>query len=129
MRENPDHNPVLEEDDHLFVRQIPKWYLDKKVTITGEVKFPGVYTFHKGERLSSVLERAGGYMPEAHLPAAFFLRESVRQIQERRLREFIEEQEREYIREGTRLTEAALSKEELSKGGGPWLREGNSSPG
>ena len=115
LRENPDHNPVLEEDDHLFVRQIPKWYLDKKVNLSGEVKFPGVYTFHKGERLSSVLERAGGYMPEAYLPAAFFIRESVRQVQERRVREFIEEQERELIREGTRQTEGTLSKEEAEQ--------------
>jgi protein involved in polysaccharide export with SLBB domain len=115
LRENPDHNLALEEDDHLFVRQIPKWYIDKRVTITGEVKFSGAYTFHKGERLSSVLERAGGYMPEAYLPAALFTRESVRQVQEKRLREFIEEQERDMIREGGRLTEGALSKEEADQ--------------
>jgi protein involved in polysaccharide export with SLBB domain len=112
LRENPDHNLVLEEDDHLFVRQIPKWYIDKTVNISGEVKFPGAYTFHKGDRLSSVLERAGGYNREAYLPAAFFTRESVRQVQEKRLREFIEEQERDMIREGSRLTEGALTKDE-----------------
>jgi protein involved in polysaccharide export with SLBB domain len=112
LRENPDHNLILEEDDHLFVRQIPKWYIDKRVSVTGEVKFPGAYTFYKGERLSSVLERAGGYAPEAYLHAAFFTRESVRQVQEKRLRDFIEEQERDMIREGARLTEGALTKEE-----------------
>jgi protein involved in polysaccharide export with SLBB domain len=115
MRENPDHNLVLEEDDYLFVRQIPKWYVDKRVTVTGEVKFPGTYSFHKGEKLSSVLERAGGYSPEAYLPAAFFTRESVRQTQEKRLRDFIEEQERDIIREGTRLAEGALTKEETEQ--------------
>ena len=115
LKENPAHNLLLEEDDYLFVRQIPKWYVDKKVTVTGEVKFPGTYTFHKGERLSSVLERAGGFMPEAYLPAALFTRESVRRVQQKRIQDFIEEQEQEIIKETARVTAAALSKEEAEQ--------------
>jgi len=115
LRENPEHNILLQEDDHLFVRQIPKWYVDKTVSITGEVKFPGVYTFSKGERLSSVLERAGDFTPEAYLPGAFFSRESVRKTQQKRVQEFIEEQEQEIIKETARAAEAALSKEEAEQ--------------
>jgi protein involved in polysaccharide export with SLBB domain len=115
LRENPQHNILLEEDDILFVRQIPKWYVDKNVSLTGEVRFPGVYTFQKGDRLSSVLERAGGFTPEAYLTGAFFARESVRKTQEKRIQEFIEEQEREIIKEGTRSAEAALTKEETEQ--------------
>ncbi len=112
LKGNPQHNIFLEEDDTLFVRQIPKWYVDKTITITGEVKFPGNYTFQKGDKLSSVLERAGGFTLEAYLPGAFFTRESVRKTQEKRIQEFIEEQEREIIREGTRATEGSYGKEE-----------------
>lgn len=112
LRENPEHNLLLQEDDHLFVRQIPKWYVDKTVSMTGEVKFPGVYTFSKGERLSSVLERAGGFTQEAYLPGSFFTRESVRKTQQKRIQEFIEEQEQEIIRETARIAEAALSEAE-----------------
>lgn len=112
LRENPEHNILLEEDDYVFVRQIPKWYVDKTVTVTGEVKFPGIYTFYKGERLSSVLERAGGFTEDAYLPGAFFTRESVRKIQQKRIKEFIEEQEQEIAKEAARAIEAALSKEE-----------------
>jgi len=115
MKENPEHNLLLEEDDHLFVRQIPKWYMDKVVSITGEVKFPGVYTFSKGERLSSVLARAGGFANEAYLPAAVFTRESVRRVQQKRIQDFIEEQEQEIIKETARVTGAALSKEEAEQ--------------
>jgi len=115
LKEELPHNILLEEDDHLFVRQIPKWYVDKTVSITGEVKFPGVYTFHKGERLSSVLERAGGFAPEVYLPGAFFTRESVRQAQQKRIQEFIEAQEQEIIKESARATEAAPSKEEAEQ--------------
>ena len=115
LKENPAHNLLLEEDDNLFVRQIPKWYVDKKVTVTGEVKFPGTYTFHKGERLSSVLARAGGFTNEAYLPAASFTRESVRRVQQKRIQDFIEEQEQEFIKETARVTAAALSKEEAEQ--------------
>jgi len=115
LKENPEYNIYLEEDDTLFIRQIPKWYIDKKIALTGEVKFPGTYTFHKGERLSSVLERAGGFTREAYLPGAFFTRESVRKVQEKRLRDFIEEQEQEIIKEGAKLVEGALSKEDAEQ--------------
>jgi protein involved in polysaccharide export with SLBB domain len=115
LKENPQHNIILEEDDYLFVRQIPKWYVDKTISVTGEVRFPGVYSFSKGERLSSVLERAGGFTPEAYFPGAFFTRESVRRVQERRIQEFIEEQERAIISEGTRLAEGALTREEAEQ--------------
>ena len=115
LKENPAHNILLEEDDQLTIRQIPRWYVDKKVSVMGEVKFPGAYTYQKGERLSSVLERAGGFTPDAYLLAAFFTRESVRKVQEKRIQEFIEEQERELIKEGVRLTEGALSKDEAEQ--------------
>jgi polysaccharide export outer membrane protein len=115
LKENPQHNISLEEDDLLFVRQIPKWYVDKTISITGEVKFPGVYTFSKGDRLSSVLERAGGFTPEAYLPGAFFTRESVRKVQEQRIRDFIAEQERAIVTETARVSEAALSREEAEQ--------------
>lgn len=112
LKDNPEHNILLEEDDYVFIRQIPKWHVDRTITVTGEVKFPGVYSFYKGERLSSILERAGGFTADAYLPGAFFTRESVRKIQQKRIKEFIEEQEQEIVKETARATEAALSKEE-----------------
>ncbi len=115
LRESPEHNFLLEEDDNLIVRQIPKWYVDKTMTIGGEVKYPGVYTFQKGERLSSVLERAGGFTTWAYLPAAVFTRDSVRKIQEKRIQEFIQQQEQEIVKEAARTTEGALSKDEAEQ--------------
>jgi protein involved in polysaccharide export with SLBB domain len=115
LQENLEHNILLQEDDRLFVRQIPKWYVDKTISMTGEVKFPGVYTFSKGERLSSVLERAGGFTSEAYLYGAFFTRESVRKEQQKRIQEFVEQQEEEIIKETARATEGALSKEEAEQ--------------
>ena len=53
--------------DNVFVRTQPGWSVQRNVTITGEVRFPGRYTLTaKGERLSSVLNRAGGLTPDAY---------------------------------------------------------------
>ena len=35
---------------------------EEKVTITGEVRFPGEYVIMPGEQLSSLIARAGGLM-------------------------------------------------------------------
>jgi protein involved in polysaccharide export with SLBB domain len=65
----------LEKFDQVFVREIPDWELQRNVTITGEVVYPGTYSLQKKEeRLSSVLQRAGGLKPTAYPRAATFTR-------------------------------------------------------
>ena len=109
LRENPEHNIPLKEDDYLLVRQVPGWYIEKTVTLEGEVKFPGVYSFSKGERLSSVIERAGGFTEHAYLKGAFFTRESARRIQEERIKGFIDRLEEGILTAQARLAEASVS--------------------
>jgi protein involved in polysaccharide export with SLBB domain len=48
----------------------------RSVTLEGEVSRPGTYTIAPGERLSQVLERAGGITDQGSLRAAVFLRAS-----------------------------------------------------
>lgn len=55
-----------------------------KITLSGEVLRPGVYTFVPGEKLSSVLTRAGGFTGKAYLYGAKFVRQSVKDVQEKR---------------------------------------------
>lgn len=50
--------------------------LEGTVTIRGEVRRPGVYNIVRGERLSSLLVRAGGLTPVAYPYGAVFLRKS-----------------------------------------------------
>jgi len=99
LKENPEHNIVLEPDDHLSIRSIPEWVLDNTVTLKGEVKFPGVYTIAKGERLSSVIERAGGYTEKAFLKGAFFTRESEKLKIKEKIDEFVSKLEQEVLQE------------------------------
>ena len=62
------------------------WKLTGKVKIEGEVKFPGEYTLLPGEKLSSLIERAGGYTKEAFLKGALFTRKSIKKEEKENLK-------------------------------------------
>jgi polysaccharide export outer membrane protein len=94
-----EDNPVLQENDEIFIREIPEYTqaLDRKVILEGEFMFPGTYTFSEGERLSSIIQRAGGLTEEAYPLGAIFRRESVREIQKSRQAEYISRLEKEVL--------------------------------
>jgi protein involved in polysaccharide export with SLBB domain len=114
MKGEPDHNIPLKINDYLFVRTVPEWKLYRTVSISGEVKYPGTYTIKIGERLSSLIERAGGYTKRAYLRGAVFTRNSVRDIQQKALLEMIERLEREMFTTGSIQASTALSAEEVA---------------
>jgi protein involved in polysaccharide export with SLBB domain len=107
------NNLVLLPYDRLFVKKIPDWSALKIVTVTGEFRFPGRYTVHKGEKLSSLIERAGGYTANAYLRGAVFTRQSVREIQQQGLEEMARRMEKDLIVQGSAAISAALSAEEI----------------
>lgn len=52
--------------DHIIVREVPEFQLERTVYIAGEVKFPGIYSIvGDNERMSSFINRAGGLTQEA----------------------------------------------------------------
>lgn len=115
MKGNPSDNIPLAPSDQLTVRRIPNWTdeTDRFVTLGGEFVFPGVYPIYKGERLSSVIARAGGFSPKAFLRGARFTRESLREIQQQRMDEEIARAEREILKKQSELSSTASSQEEL----------------
>jgi polysaccharide export outer membrane protein len=54
---------------------------DGPVEIAGEVLRPGFYYIQRGERLSEVIERAGGLTPQAYVYGAVFTRERVKEAE------------------------------------------------
>jgi len=108
-------NLVLRPFDELSVRKIPNWVeeMDRHVTLRGEVKFPGIYPIYKGEKLSTVIERAGGFTENAYLAGAKFTRESVRETQQKRMDEVIARTEQEILKKQGELAALSASKEEL----------------
>ncbi len=104
-------NVLLKENDYLFVRTVPEWRLYNTASITGEVRFPGVYTIKKGERLSSLIERAGGYTSRAYLKGTVFEREKVRALQQKRIDEMVDRLEVELLSAGTAQATTAASQD------------------
>jgi protein involved in polysaccharide export with SLBB domain len=73
----------LKAGDILSVHQITNWTdIGESVTIRGQVKYPGSYGFQEGERLSSVLRRAGGVLPTAYAAGAVLVREQVKTLEQ-----------------------------------------------
>lgn len=74
------HNDILlEEDDQVFIRQIPEWEVGLTVEVQGEVMFPGKYSIVKDStHLSEILIKTGGFTEEAFLEKTVLLRPSSR---------------------------------------------------
>jgi len=71
--------------DRLLIRRIKNWRRDEVVQVSGEVAFPGSYPIEEGERLSNLIERFGGFLEDAYLPAAVFQRREIRALQSEQL--------------------------------------------
>ena len=91
---NPNADVVLKPGDILTIHQITGWNdIGASVTINGQVKFPGSYGFQEGERLSSVLRRAGGLRDTAYPEGAVLIREQVRELEEQSRDELVRQME------------------------------------
>jgi protein involved in polysaccharide export with SLBB domain len=94
-----DKDIILQAGDTLFVKREPKLTEKKMVTVKGEVRFPGTYPIIEGERLSDLIERAGGYTKDAFLPGAVFTRKSIKEVQEKMRARFMEKEQRTIMEE------------------------------
>jgi len=106
---DPQHNVALQINDYLMVRAVPEWNLYRTASLGGEFKYPGAYTFKQGDRLSSLIERAGGFTARAYPHGAMFIREKVREQQQRQIEEMTERLERELSGSGTTQLATASS--------------------
>ncbi|MDP6568924.1 MAG: SLBB domain-containing protein, partial [Candidatus Marinimicrobia bacterium] len=67
---------LLEPYDVVSIRPDPYFSLQRKVTITGEVMYPGSYTIlSPDEKITDIIKRAGGLRPEAYTTASRFTRQ------------------------------------------------------
>lgn len=99
LAQDPEHNILLQDYDHLVIRPIPELEFDRTMELVGEFRFPGVYPIRRGERLSSAIERAGGFTDRAYLKGAVFTRESAKTLQQRRMDDMIRELEESLLTE------------------------------
>ena len=104
---NPARDLILQPMDKISVQS--EVVGPATVTLSGEVKRPGIYATTKGERLSSVLRRAGGFTDKAYAKAAVFTRESVRQKERVQLEDFVRIQEERIFAETSAVAAAGES--------------------
>ena len=75
-------NLPLKNGDVVTIRQLAGWNdLGASITVKGEVKQAGTYGIHPGERLSSILQRAGGFQTAAYPYGAILERVQVRELE------------------------------------------------
>jgi protein involved in polysaccharide export with SLBB domain len=82
---------ALKPGDVVSIRRLAGWQdIGASVTINGEVEHAGSYGIDPGERLSSVLKRAGGFRESAYPAAAVLERVQVRELGEQARQQMIQ---------------------------------------
>lgn len=76
---------LLQTQDHIVVKTKPDWQQDMVIELQGEVVFPGLYSFQRGETLKDVITRAGGFTKFAYPNGAIFSRNRLKRQEQERL--------------------------------------------
>jgi protein involved in polysaccharide export with SLBB domain len=79
LRGDAAANLLVGPYDYLNIKEVSRWRGEESVTIRGEVVFPGTYPIRRGERLSSLLARAGGLTDLAFPAGSVFTRVEIQQ--------------------------------------------------
>lgn len=83
LRLETDRNFRLDPFDTVFVPRIKDSDSFLQANIQGEVAYPGPYRIRRGERLSDLLRRAGGFTDDAYFYGAIFTSQRAREIQQK----------------------------------------------
>ncbi len=86
----------------------------EKVAVAGEVLRPGSYEVMKGDRLSDLLLRVGGFTKEAYPYGAVFKRADVKNSQEKNLQSFIVRMQSQVLQNAATGSAQALSPEDAT---------------
>ena len=113
FRGDAEANIELSPQDRIIVYSQER--KEKKVSIQGQVYYPGEYTIVRGDRLSDLVKRAGGFTQYAYLQGIVFLRETIRVEKEKQVAEFIKNKEEMLNREEKR-TEKESEQELIAQG-------------
>jgi polysaccharide export outer membrane protein len=98
---------ALISKDRVNIFAIPSWQQELKVTVKGEVEFPGEYTIRRGETLKDLLSRVGNLTQYGDPNAAIFTRESLKIQEKKNLQKLAEDLRKQVASEGLRTTSGA----------------------
>lgn len=105
----------IQSKDSISIYPIPNWQKDLQIELVGEVRFPGVYSIRKGENLTSVLERAGGFTEYSYPEGAIFTRESLRFQEQQQLNKLSQDLRRDIASKSfnSSITDSSLSYKDM----------------
>jgi protein involved in polysaccharide export with SLBB domain len=98
--------------------RVPQNQQTKLVRIEGEVEHAGIYSAQPGETLRHLVERAGGFTPDAYLFGAELTRESTRIVQQQRLDNYLTQLEISTDRAGAANSAGAITPTDQSANAG-----------
>jgi protein involved in polysaccharide export with SLBB domain len=82
---------LLKPGDVVTIHELAGWKeIGASVTVNGEVQYPGTYGIEEGEKLSSLLLRAGGFRADSYPEGAVLERVQVKQLAEKSRQELIQ---------------------------------------
>jgi polysaccharide export outer membrane protein len=71
----PNAEVVVQPYDHVLILRQPNWELQRTAVVAGEVRYPGRYSLKtKTEKITDLIERAGGLTPDAYANGVIFYR-------------------------------------------------------
>lgn len=82
---------VLQSRDRINVFAKPEWAEERTVTIGGEVRFPGTYQVTRGEKMSELIARAGGFTEDAFPFGAIFTRQKVKEREQEQFNRLLQQ--------------------------------------
>lgn len=92
----PDTDVRLHDGDVLTIRQLSGWNdRGASISVQGEVLHPGTYGIQEGERLSAIIERAGGFRSDAYPYGVVFQRVQIRDLEEKNHSQLVRQVEQE----------------------------------
>ncbi|HEV8616618.1 MAG TPA: SLBB domain-containing protein, partial [Methylomirabilota bacterium] len=108
-----DQDLLLRPLDEIVVRT--EFRTTRTVALSGQVVRPGQYTIAEGERLSSIVQRAGGFTEKAFLKGAVFTRAALRKTEQEQLQSFVQLQEQAIMATASTTIVGAEKEEVLSQ--------------
>lgn len=110
----PDQNYELLPGDVVTIfskadLNVPSVQQTRYVRLEGEFNHAGVYSVLPGETFRGLLQRAGGFTPDAFLYASEFTRESTRRVETQRLHEYADQLQAQINTEVSRATARAVT--------------------
>ncbi|MGZ6109206.1 MAG: SLBB domain-containing protein, partial [Gemmatimonadaceae bacterium] len=71
----PNPEVTVQPYDNILILRQPNWELQRTAVVAGEVKYPGRYSLKtKTEKITDIIERAGGLTPDAYANGVTFYR-------------------------------------------------------